>query len=265
MRLRGLRTQRRWSVGASAVDYESPALAYIHGIAAGNGFDRGDIPERRCAEYRVRSRRRAWRGALGYATGRCGRVPRPASSTTSTTRSPGGSSHCSWPQTGRRRGQSGWWGGLRRALPGRYLPLADVQIQPDALGELLFLGVLRQHRFEQLRRERVVVALKGFETAFVYRHGFKVGRSALRRRAVRRFLAGRKWRRLCGVRLMLGFPRPGLRPPLLHDICVTDVARKPGKGNRTLGARSSHVRLGQKTKHRRFGHSIDFFAISSIE
>ena len=62
----------------------------------------------------------------------------------------------------------------------RRLPLADVQVEPHALVELLFLGVLAQDRFEQARSPVVVVALERFEAALVERDGLEVGRTPLR-------------------------------------------------------------------------------------
>ena len=53
---------------------------------------------------------------------------------------------------GERRGVETLVDRLRRGFARRGLTLADVQIQPDALVQLLFLGILAEHRLEAGRR-----------------------------------------------------------------------------------------------------------------
>ena len=72
-----------------------------------------------------------------------------------------------------------------RLRPGRLrtrgLPLTDVQVEADALQELLFFRKLPEHRFEETRRRGVVVALKCIQPTFVDGDGFDIRRSPLGR------------------------------------------------------------------------------------
>ena len=92
-----------------------------------------------------------------------------------------------------------------RGFARRRLALADVQVEPDALVELLFLGVLAQDRFEQVGGRRVVVALERLEAAFVQRDGLEIGRAPLRqpRTGAGRAARPTAWARALGSRARL--------------------------------------------------------------
>jgi hypothetical protein len=70
---------------------------------------------------------------------------------------------------------------LRRFLAGTRLPPANVEVEPDALVQFFLVGILAQDRLEQVGRPPVIVALEGFEAAFVQCDGVDLGRTTLRR------------------------------------------------------------------------------------
>jgi hypothetical protein len=74
----------------------------------------------------------------------------------------------------KRRGVKPLVDRLGRRLARSRLPLADVQVQPDALVQLLFLGILPENRLEQVRRPVVIVTLKRIEAALINRDGFEI-------------------------------------------------------------------------------------------
>src|SRR5262249_47023116 len=76
-----------------------------------------------------------------------------------------------------RRGIQTFLDALRRGFARRGVPLADVQIQPDAFVEFLLFGVLPEHRLKQFQRVVEVVTLQRFDTLFVNRDRFDIRRS----------------------------------------------------------------------------------------
>src|SRR5437867_465917 len=68
---------------------------------------------------------------------------------------------------------------LWRRLTRRRLALADVQVETHSLVQLLFFGVLPEHRLEHLGGRPIVASLQHFDPAFVKGHGFEVGGTAL--------------------------------------------------------------------------------------
>jgi hypothetical protein len=74
----------------------------------------------------------------------------------------------------KRRGVKPLVDRLGRRFARSRLPLADVQVQTDALVQLLLFGILPQNRLEQVRRPVVIVTLKRIEAAFVNRDGFEI-------------------------------------------------------------------------------------------
>ena len=111
---------------------------------------------------------------------------------------------------------------LGRRFTLRRLTLADIEIQPDALVQLLLFGVLTKDSLEQVGRLRVRVALERLEPPLVERNGLDIRGTALGR--------GRRRRGHRNPLLVPGFARPrhtragpfqwrlarfGGRPPLL--------------------------------------------------
>src|SRR5581483_140750 len=90
---------------------------------------------------------------------------------------------------------------LGRDFFGRRLPLANVEVQPNALEELLLVGILPQHRLEERRRFIVRMTLQCRHASLVDGHSLEIRRAALwrGRRCRPRTQLSRTERRTCSV------------------------------------------------------------------